>query len=325
MNSREKIELELAVACGTGDLSLVKTLLANNKGMLGLNFMSDSPLLVACRRSQLKVVEFLISCGANVNVLSGGETPLQLAISNRNLAIVRALLKAGADPHFAGDDVGFALAFAAGRNCPEIVIELLKNGASLDGPCITGWSAIAYVVLVESDQLCDFVCKTPNWLDIEAWDGMPVVHWLARMGRKEYLNRALLSGVDINGLSAFGSTPLHEACSAGRLEAVLTLLAFGANPNLGVAGNTTPFHKAVSVGEIDCGLAIMNHLGLTVMDKVYGKTLLEWVDHDHDAVEKVQRIMRGFEVKRSLGNVFDSHLISSSPKNQSRQCRTQML
>jgi ankyrin repeat protein len=57
-----------------------------------------TPLHVACTRDAVRDVEMLLGGGANVNAQSFGGTPLDTAVANRNLVIIRLLLAAGADP-----------------------------------------------------------------------------------------------------------------------------------------------------------------------------------------------------------------------------------
>ncbi|MHC9544718.1 MAG: ankyrin repeat domain-containing protein [Vulcanimicrobiota bacterium] len=55
----------------------------------------------------------------------------------------------------------------------------------------------------------------------------------------------IASGVDVNGTSETGNTPLHHAISFGRIELVKYLLSHGAMPGVRNGNNETPLHRAV--------------------------------------------------------------------------------
>ena len=61
-----------------------------------------------------------------------GKNPLQVAVENGNIAIVHALLNAGADPNFTTATGGTSLVAACFRGKLEIIALLLANGAEVD-------------------------------------------------------------------------------------------------------------------------------------------------------------------------------------------------
>ena len=97
MNSQKELEQDFMFACGNGDLERVKTMLANGDGHLGMNFLGISPLIVACRRDQLEVAQFLIANGADVNLEAIDGSPLVHAGQCRSARCVQLLIDNGAD------------------------------------------------------------------------------------------------------------------------------------------------------------------------------------------------------------------------------------
>lgn len=86
-------------AVKNGDLDMVKTFLAKNKDAAGKPLSSGrNPLVMAADYGQKDVLEYLISSGANVNVVdSHGMTPLLAAIYEGHADCVKLLLEKGAD------------------------------------------------------------------------------------------------------------------------------------------------------------------------------------------------------------------------------------
>jgi ankyrin repeat protein len=78
------------------------------------------------------VVEDLLAKGQDPNVEQGGSTPLSMACFHRNIAIVRALLAAGADPNFRAATGSAPIVYAAtsgSKRAAEMAQLLIDAGA----------------------------------------------------------------------------------------------------------------------------------------------------------------------------------------------------
>ena len=100
------------------------------------NLISDKEYLQqAASKGHLKICQFLISLGANIDLQdTEGNTPLLNAIQNikkdsRHLDIVKMLLEKGASPNIANNEKNVPLHFANSKELAEL---LLKNGAKPD-------------------------------------------------------------------------------------------------------------------------------------------------------------------------------------------------
>lgn len=56
-----------------------------------------APLIIACRKRNVRTVKLLIKAGADIDKGSGRETPLDVACQNKDWEIIKMLLKAGAN------------------------------------------------------------------------------------------------------------------------------------------------------------------------------------------------------------------------------------
>jgi len=72
------------------------------------------------------------------------------------------------------------------------------------------------------------------------------LHELARNGRIDAMEKAIMHGVEVDETDARGCTPLHYAVVAGRQDAVSLLLANGANVNARNDRGDTPLHMATA-------------------------------------------------------------------------------
>ncbi|MDE2404915.1 MAG: ankyrin repeat domain-containing protein [Sphingomonadales bacterium] len=101
------------------------------------DFKGVSPLVLACNMGFIDAVDLLIARGARVDEPNGtGETPLIAAVHRRDTALMRTLLKAGANPDRADSSGRSARDYATldGRGSPLLaVIEenaKVKKGSS---------------------------------------------------------------------------------------------------------------------------------------------------------------------------------------------------
>ena len=168
------------------------------------------------------VVQALIKAGADPMARDGDkETPLHYAAKyNENPAVVQALLAGGADPKARDGDKETPLHYAAKSNKnPAVVQALIKAGAD------------------------------PMALNEDKWTPL---HYADLINRNPAVSKALLAaGADAKVRIEYKWTPLHEAAKhakdAGVIEA---LLAAGADPKARVAKyKWTPLHYAAEYNE----------------------------------------------------------------------------
>ena len=94
----------------------------------------DYPIIYATQVGNVKIAEYLLSKGANVNTqrVSDGYTPLMIALSERNQELVKIFLEKGADVNSVNVNAKSVLDFAITEKNTEI-IELLKQHGAKTG------------------------------------------------------------------------------------------------------------------------------------------------------------------------------------------------
>ena len=204
-----------------------------------------TPLHWAAYANQdLAVVEALLAAGAEVSAGVLGITPLHMAAEgSENPAVLRALLAAGADLTARTTRGGFPVLHWAARNNenPAVTRALMAAGADPSVP---------------SDN------------------GQTVLHAAAENPNPAVAELLLASGANVMARDDGGNTPLHLAGMNENPALVETLLAAGANPIARTGSGTTPLHNA-AVNENPAVVEALIAAGVDVMARdTSGETAL---------------------------------------------------
>ena len=208
------------------------------------------------RTATSKEVTACLDIGADAKAPNNWDwTPLHYAAgSNKNPAVVQALIKAGADPMARDGDKETPLHYAAKYNeNPAVVQALLAGGAdpkARDGDKETPLHEAAKSN--KNPAVVQALIKAgadPMALNEDKWTPL---HYADLINRNPAVSKALLAaGADAKVRIEYKWTPLHEAAKhakdAGVIEA---LLAAGADPKARVAKyKWTPLHYAAEYNE----------------------------------------------------------------------------
>ena len=163
-------------------------------------------------------------------------TPINIAARDGNLALVKELLKHGANPfHYLedGDE------------------DYLDEKTPLHGAAFKGHQSIIEEILLyyENDAIVNDENETP-------------LHFAADIGNAEAVKKLLDRGCKVNLKSTEGKTPLHlaidTACQNERIDALSILLKHGADVNAQDNGGNSPLHSVVLCYNLYCGSANKN-------------------------------------------------------------------
>ena len=224
---REAGATPLLLSVWNEDIAVMKALLEAgadpNVGTVGLGEGGgDTPLHYAVSLEKPVFITTLLEAGADPNARNKlGETPLDQALNNNNLAVADLLLKGGetekakrTDPNARDRDGRTSLHRAAENSAAAAIKTLLKAGVA------------------------------PNARDE---NGETPLHKAASKSKRPTVIAALVKGgADLNARDKSGGTPLHRAASSnGTPEVSAALLEAGANPNTRDKGRETPLHAAV--------------------------------------------------------------------------------
>ena len=220
----DPLAIEVVKAIQTGDLTTLKRLLAEHRGLAAAMIGTRTLLHIATDwpghfPNGAATAVALIAAGANVNALGTGqrpETPLYWAASSDDIAVLNLLVDAGADieaPGFSGTALADAVAFGQWQAAHRLV-EL--------GARSTLWQAAALGLMDRVEQY--FEGERPP-----SPDDVTNAFWCSCGGGQRPSAEYLLErGADLNWIGHNGLTPLDTARRSKADEVVEWLRLRGA-------------------------------------------------------------------------------------------------
>jgi uncharacterized protein len=213
--SDSRLDLRLIDAVKGGDAGAVRSLLA--KHTLDVNAAEadgSTALHWAAQRDNLEVADLLIAAGANAKAATRYKiTPLSLACTNGDAAMIQHLLTAGADPNGTSEEGQTALMTAALTGKADAIKALLTAGAKVNAA--------------------------------EPYKGQTALMWAASEGNADAEAMLIEFGAEVKSKSTGGFTALLFAVRDAHIAAATTLLAHGANVNDTAPDGTSALNMAM--------------------------------------------------------------------------------
>lgn len=277
---------EIHTAAQTGDLKIVKKMISDYSELIdSRNDSLYTPLIIAAANGHFKIVKFLVSEGADINL---GDRENTSALQNATLAghekIVKYLLSQGADINHVDTNGMNALQWAAYRGQTNMVKLLHENGLDINSSKPSGSTALhgaafgGYLettkYLVESgadinaandygytpflsacangqQATAEYLLEVGSDLNGTTVEGETVLHMAAGSGNIEFAKMLIDKGIDVNVQEKYGRTPIYPAIWRGQLEMVKFLIENGADVNQVSEGGSTPLFSTVYADNLD--------------------------------------------------------------------------
>jgi ankyrin repeat protein len=225
---------------------------------------ADTAFQQAAWDGNVEQVKAMLAAGAKVNDEAYGvRPPLYLTIvqgQQRNTAVAKLLLAAGADPNVEVDD-GYpggrrvVLQTAVGWGNIEIMKALLAAGAKVDHVDKSGQQPIHTAAARGSIEAAKVLLATGARVDAEIksnemdWmNGRQPLHIAAFHGNTATVEFLISMGADVNAKDASGSTAVktvvYGGCNAERINTLKLLIESGAKPDLADRDGRTPLDHA---------------------------------------------------------------------------------
>lgn len=222
---RLSIGYALIEATIKGRNDIVKLLLASgaDPNVEGSNendsLRSTSALIEAININRKDIVQLLLDNGADINMQSTviGSTPLMLAASRENEAMIKLFLAKGADPNLRNIHGQTALDYAKSERHRAIIEPFMNKEHHLMNAVVNG----------DSKTVKDLIAAGADPNAVHK-NGISALIEAATKGYTDIVKILIDAGADINGKDSFGFTALIRATEKGSADIVKILIDKGA-------------------------------------------------------------------------------------------------
>ncbi|KAK6182610.1 hypothetical protein SNE40_010255 [Patella caerulea] len=222
-----------------------------------IKLSSYTPLHIAVLYSDVKLIDYLLSNGSNINIGDGtNRTPLYLATAIGRLDVIDFLLTKGADPDIQSSSKRTAIMEAICRQDLPGVQRLIESGCNLDLVDIKGSSVLYFAITARGANLNIISALLDAGADVNKTNGKgaPVLMVAVALKQAEIVQLLYNAGADINMKDSSGRTAFHytaEDNGSRRSTKIRNfLLSHGADPDSPDKKGMTPLQKAVKFGNL---------------------------------------------------------------------------
>ena len=280
----------------------------------------DTPLSLAAKQNNMPLVKFLISIGADPNIVTNaGKTPLIYAIESKAEKVGEYLIKHKAEINPEGTSTTPLIAAITSNN-PAFGFLLISKNAQIDATDSNGLTALQYAVKAHSFEAVSMLLSKGANLSVVDSKGNTLLHIACTTGSYEIVQLLISKGLDVNARNNFKETPLHSAVIGGNTNIINLLVATGSQVYAINNDGLTAMNLAARNGAIEILKTIIK-LGISINKKISSKcTPL------HDAAETDNVNMIEFLIKHGARlNLLDKNgqtpLISAINSNSSKAAK----
>ncbi|XP_026219809.1 LOW QUALITY PROTEIN: ankyrin repeat domain-containing protein 16 [Anabas testudineus] len=234
----------LMMACTRRNLDVIQELLCHGANPELRNKDGWNSFHIACREGDPLVVQHLLLVAPGVwrTESKTGRTPLHTAAMHGREEVVRILLERCGYPPDGTDSCGVTPLMDAVRNGHISVARLLldKHQASPTAADILGSQPVHQVAVTGQDEALRFLVQDLG-VDVNqrATDiQLTALHYAAKEGHTSTIKSLLELGADLHVRDNKGRTALHMACIGQHAEAVRMLLRLGLKDSEDASGAT---------------------------------------------------------------------------------------
>ena len=248
----------------TSDLGEIKLLIESDPSRINEKDEGGNSLLhIAVRKKDIKLVQYLVSKGADVNIRNNNnDTPLQIAVFFENVEILTLLVSNGANLNVTDFLGRTPLHDTVNREHFQNTKYLISKGAEINTQDVRSKSPLHDAVLDGNIKISEYLILKDANVNAKDEDGKAPLHIASSEGYTEIARHLLTHGADINARDKLENIPLHYAALSGHLEMVKYLVSRGANVNargafyltwgaMDITLGCTPLHIAAHRGHFE--------------------------------------------------------------------------
>lgn len=205
-----------------------------------------TPLWIAVTAKDMELVKHLLDNGADINMApDDGRTPLCYAVQDGQLGVARFLIEKGADVNIARNGKRTPLYMAVSGNMPEMTQLLIENGADVNASTDYDWSPLMRACKNGNTNLIRMLLRHGAEVNVAGRNGWSPLMLACDNGNTEVVQALLRETPDVNQKMTNGWAALHLAARKGYAEIAKLLLEHDADLNLATVDNATPLYAAV--------------------------------------------------------------------------------
>ncbi len=258
--------LELQLFTHINDIQMVEDLIAKGVNVNAIDEHGFTPLALAVSSGNLAVIEILLTHGAKVNSIVSNwsnDTALHKAVEEKNIPLIRLLLAHGAD--------------ILAKNNNEVSPFLLAQDQ--------GDIAIVNLLREENQkrkksQMPETEMHSPLKKDASLDARLLIA---AEEGDAGLVRELLKQGADPYAKGARGNTALHIAAIWDRPTVMEALLKAGINPDVSNRDGETPLYSAVDLGQKHLVQILLHYNANVYVRDILGDTPLKHAE-DSDKI-----------------------------------------
>ncbi len=241
------------------DMDTARRLLDVGAGAGAANELGVTPLALACTNVNAAMVGMLLASGADANAAAAsGESVLMGCARTGSVAAVSALLAAGANVNAREPSENqTALMWAVAERHPDVVRLLIEHGADVSARSRVRRQVISRRLQSEL-KYGELGRSYGTDAEETSIGGFTPLLFAARHGDLDATRLLLAAGANVNDTAPDGASVLVVATHSGHGPLAKLLLDQGANPNAAEVGYTA-LHAAVLTGDLGLVEALLAH------------------------------------------------------------------
>ncbi|KAF3063043.1 Ankyrin-1 [Trichoderma lentiforme] len=245
-------QTSLETACVAGNFAAVESLLRYRdfRDYITLDLPAQ-PLMIAVQEGHYKIAEALLRHGADPDFPEqDGQTALWLAVVHEWIDICRLLLAHKADPNLALKDNRITPLISAiiNKNM-ELVKVLIKNGADVNQPLYNQCTPVYMATFGNDIEIVRYLLSHNADPNIASSNGITPLWLAAQQGYSEVARLLAEAKADVHATDNSGWTPLHAVYDT--TETVRVLLEYGADMNRMNKKDATPLGLAINSNQVN--------------------------------------------------------------------------
>ncbi|MBV8810416.1 MAG: ankyrin repeat domain-containing protein [Acidobacteriaceae bacterium] len=276
----------LHLACARGNPQIVTRLLAARADVSATDQSANTPLDEAVLNDRLEILRLLLAHGADPKAVHSldGRGPMQEACIKGFAGLIPVLVQAGSDP-LIRDRYGLSpLDLAVAYKNENVIRELLTLARSTPPLQAEADDAMESATLRGQTLIAKLLIDAGFDVNRPTLSGSTYLNDAALKGHEKLAQLLLDRGANLESRNLTGGTPLHDAALAGSAEVITLLLKWGAQIDAldGDAG-ATPLMLAASMDRVKAVEALLdNGADANVKDRI-GRTALDRARETGDA------------------------------------------